>query len=126
MACRDIERISERIAPPWSVFLNSLIEHEVETPGEPSLVLGCAHQQFAAKESVGAVLWLAGEIELGGQHAAAARLHLHMNMARAANIGAGHDAAQSIAPFRVGELMAAQAETRIVIPAFIVGLPEIQ
>src|SRR5947208_5897936 len=49
-----------------------------------------------------------------------------MNMAGAANIGAGHDAAQQIAPFRVGELMAAKAETRIVIPAFIVGLPEIQ
>src|SRR5260370_10700082 len=111
---------------PGALFPKSLIEHEVETPGEPSLVLGCAHQQLAAKETVGAVLWLAREVELGGQHAAAARLHLHMNMARAADIGAGHDAAQSIAPFRVGELMAAQAETGIVIPAFTVGLPEIQ
>src|SRR5206468_8833467 len=93
--------------------LRSLAEHEVETPGEPSRVLGCAHQQLAAKEPVRAILWFVGEIELGGQQAAAARLHLHMNMAGAANIGAGHDAAQSIAPFRVGELMAAQAETRI-------------
>src|ERR1700681_2340186 len=49
-----------------------------------------------------------------------------MDMTCAAGIGAGHDAAQSIAPFRVGELMPAQAETGIVIPAFIVGLPEIQ
>ena len=49
-----------------------------------------------------------------------------MDMAGAAGIGAGHDAAQSIAPFRVGELMAAQAETGIVVPALVVGLPEIQ
>jgi hypothetical protein len=49
-----------------------------------------------------------------------------MDMTCSAGIGAGHDAAQSIAPFRVSELMAAQAETGIVIPAFIVGLPEIQ
>src|SRR6476661_354782 len=113
-------------APACERFSESLIEHEVETAGERSLVLGCAHQQLAAKEAVGAVLRLAGEIELSGQHAAAARLHLHMNMARAANIGAGHDAAQSIAPFRIGELMAAQTEARIVVPAFIVGLPELQ
>ena len=71
-------------------------------------------------------LRLAGEIELGGQHAAAGRLHLHMDMARAAGINAGHDAAQSITSFRIGELMAAQAETGIVIPAFVVSLPEIQ
>src|SRR5258706_8080211 len=127
------------LAPSWALLTStraqpgfgtlgrkSLIEHEVETPGEPSLVRGCAHQQLAAKETVGAVLWLAREVELGGQHAAAARLHLHMNMARAADIGAGHDAAQSIAPFRVGELMAAQAETGDFIPDFIVVLPEIK
>src|SRR5258708_31383774 len=118
---------STRAQPGFGTLgLGSLIEHEVETTGEPSRVPGCAHQQLAAKEAIGAVLWLAGEIELGGQHAAAARLHLDMNMARAAGIGAGHDAAQSIAPFRVGELVAAQAETGIVISAFIVGLPEIQ
>ena len=69
---------------------------------------------------------LAGEIELGGQHAAVARLHLHMDVARAAGIKAGHDAAQPIAPFRIGELMAAQAETGIVVAALVVGLPEIQ
>src|SRR5438128_3847990 len=75
-------------------FPESLTEHEVEPPGEPSRVLGCAHQQLAAKEHVRAILWFVGEIELGGQQAAAARLHLHMNMASAANIDAGHDAAQ--------------------------------
>ena len=69
---------------------------------------------------------LAREIELGGEHAAGARLHLHMDMARAAGINAGHDAAQSITSFGISELMAAQAETGIVIPAFVVSLPELQ
>ena len=72
------------------------------------------------------VLGLAWEIELGGQHAAAARLHLHMDVARAADIGAGHDTAQPEAPVGVGELMTTQAEAGIVIPALVVGLPEIQ
>ena len=49
-----------------------------------------------------------------------------MDVARAAGINAGHDAAQSITAFRIGELMAAQAETGIVVAAFVVGLPEIQ
>src|ERR1700730_16771791 len=86
------------------LYRKSLIEHEVETPGEQSRILGHAQQQFAAKEAVGTILWLAGKIELGGEEAAAARLHLHMDVARAANIGAPHDAAQSIAPLCVGEL----------------------
>src|SRR5258707_4646089 len=91
-----IDRISERNAPPWSVFLKSLIEHEVETRGEPSLVLGSAHQQLAAKEAVGAVLRLAGEIELRGQHTAAPRLHLHPNIAPTAHMPPGHHAWESI------------------------------
>src|SRR5436190_23895282 len=49
-----------------------------------------------------------------------------MDMARPAGINARHDAAQSKTPFRIGELMAAQAETGIVVTAFVVGLPEIQ
>ena len=49
-----------------------------------------------------------------------------MDVARTAGIKAGHDAAQPITAFRIGELMAAQAETGIVIAAFIVRLPEIQ
>src|SRR5258706_9648527 len=102
------------LAPSWALLTStraqpgfgtlgrkSLIEHEVETPGEPSLGLGCAHQQLAAKEAVGAVPWLAREVEMGGQHAAPARLHLHMDMARAGGISAGHHAAESIAPLRL-------------------------
>src|ERR1700682_5060243 len=96
-------------------FPKCLIEHEVETPGEQSRIFGRAQQQLAAKQAVGTILWLAGEIELGGEQAAAARLHLHMDVARTADIGARHDAAQSIAPLCVGELMAAQAETGIVV-----------
>src|SRR5258705_13447548 len=87
-----IDRISERNAPPWSVFLKSLIEHEVETRGEPSLVLGSAHQQLAAKETVGAVLWLAPEKKPGGQHAGAAPPHPHMKMALPAGTRTGHHA----------------------------------
>src|SRR5258708_39500352 len=115
---------STRAQPGFGTLgLGSLIEHEVETTGEPSRVPGCAHQQLAAKEAIGAVLWLAGEIELGGQHAAAARLHLDMNMARAAGIGAGHDAAPTRAPLRVGGLMGAPAGNRNVLPALVVRPP---
>src|ERR1700682_4265735 len=49
-----------------------------------------------------------------------------MDMPCAAGIGAGHDAAQSIASFRVGELMGAAAETGIVVPSFSAGFPETQ
>src|SRR6266446_9925044 len=104
----------------------ALPDHEVEPPGERSRVFGCPHQQLLAKQAIGTVLCLTGKIELGGEHAAVARLHLNMDMARAAGINAGHDAAQSIAAFRISELMAAQAETGIVVAALIVGLPEIQ
>src|SRR6266446_4674047 len=104
----------------------ALPDHEVEPPGERSRVFGCPHQQLLAKQAIGTVLCLTGKIELGGEHAAVARLHLNMDMARAAGINAGHDAAQSITSFRISELMAAQAETGIVIPAFVVSLPEIQ
>src|SRR3981081_1861610 len=94
-------------------FPKGLIEHEVETPGEQSLVLRRAQQELAAKQAVGTILRLARGIELRVAQPAAARLPLQMDVARAANIGPRHDAAQPIAPLRVGELMAAQAETGI-------------
>src|SRR6476646_3436197 len=103
-----------------------LIDHEVEPPGEPSGVLGGPHQQLLAKQAVRPVLRLAGKIELRGQQTAAGRLYLYMDVAGAAGIDAGHDAAQTVTPFRLGELMTAQPETGIVILAFGVGLPEIQ
>ena len=49
-----------------------------------------------------------------------------MDMARAAGIDARHDAAQTVAPVGIRELVTAQAETGIVVLAFGVGLPEIQ
>src|SRR5215472_11430590 len=91
-------------------FFPSLIDHKVETRGEQPRMFGRTHQQLAAEEAVGTVLRLARKIELGGQHAAAARLHLHMDMPRASDIGAGHDGSQPKAPVGFGELMAAQAE----------------
>src|SRR5438270_8282225 len=115
----------DRAASSISSLVSS-VEHEVETPGEPPFVFGGAHQELAAEQAVGTILSLAREIELGGQYAAAARLHLDMDMARAAGIDAGHNAAQPIASFGVAELMAAQAETGIVITALIVRLPEVQ
>src|SRR5262245_66093027 len=47
-------------------------------------------------------------------------------MARAADIDAGHDAFEPVAPVRIGELMTAQAEAGIVILPLVVGLPELQ
>src|SRR5258708_23763511 len=103
----------------------SLIDHEVEPPGEPSRVLRRAHQQRTAEQAVGPVLLLAGEIELGGQQAAAGRLHFHVDMARAAGIDSGHDATQPVAPVRIRELMTPQAQTRIIVLALGVVLPAI-
>src|ERR1700730_1040565 len=102
-------------------FPKSLIEHEVETPGEQPRIPGRAQLQLGAKEAIGTILCLAGETELGGQQAAAPRLRLHMDVAGTANIDARHDAAQSIAPFRVGELMAAQGGSGSVVRALVVG-----
>src|SRR5215470_17588439 len=111
---------------PSSTIVLRLAEHEVEAAGEPSFVLGGTDQQLLAKQAIGTVLGLTREIELRGQHAATARLHLHMDMARAADIDAGHNALEPVAPVRIGELMTAQAEAGIVILPLVVGLPELQ
>src|SRR5688572_23703104 len=66
----------------------ALPDHEVEPTSEPSGVLGGPHQQRLAEQAVGTVLRFAREIELGGQHAAAARLYLHMDVAGAPGVNA--------------------------------------
>ena len=50
------------------------VEHEIEAPGERSLVFGGAYQQLPAEQAVLPVARLAGEIELRGQQPAAVRL----------------------------------------------------
>src|SRR5499426_4519692 len=100
-------------------------EYEIEASRQAAAGLGDFHQELAAEQAVAAVLRLAGKVELRRQHAAAGRLHLHVIVARAAFIGAGHHREEAVAPLGVGELMAAQAETGIVVVAGVVGMPEI-
>src|SRR6201988_3826957 len=52
---------------------SGLTDHEIKAAGEPPFVLGGADQQFLAKQAVGTVLGLTGEIKLSSQHASPAR-----------------------------------------------------
>src|SRR6185369_8996520 len=72
------------------------------------------------------VLWLAGEIELGGEDILARRLHLHMEVARAAGIEAGDDGLEYETSLGIAELVAAQAVALIVIMPVRIRVPEVE
>src|SRR5215210_6696360 len=101
------------------------IEHEIEARHERALGFGDAHQKLAAKQAIAAVVRLAGKVELRRQQPTAGRLDLDMDVARAPRVGPGHHRAQAIATLGIGELVAAQAKTLIVVLALAVRLPEI-
>src|SRR5262245_11487534 len=106
-------------------FSSRGVEHEIALRREATLGLGDAHQQVLAKQAVGAVLGLARKVELGGEHAAARRLDLDVEVARAPRIGTGHDRAKAITARGIGVLVAAQPEALVVVVALLVGLPEV-
>src|SRR5687767_8434712 len=54
------------------------VQHEIETSGERSLVLGGAYQQLSAEQAVAPILRLAGEVKLGGEQAPGLRRDLHV------------------------------------------------
>src|SRR5258706_219176 len=69
---------------------------------------------------------LAGEVELGGEHAAVPGLDAHVDVPRAAGVEPRHDGRELIASFRVGELVAPWPEPRIVVLAMVVCVPEVE
>ena len=66
-----------------------------------------------------------GKVQLRGQHASARRLDLQVIMTRAALVRGRHDGEKAIAALRVGELVAAQAEARIVVLTLGVRMPDV-
>src|SRR6187402_961406 len=102
------------------------IQDEIEASGDRSLVLGGAYQQLSTEQLILPDARLAREIELRGEHPAALRLYLDVEVARAPRIVARHDGAEAEAPVRVGELVGAQAEAGIVVVALGVGVPQVE
>src|SRR5437899_1178650 len=96
---------------------------------EPSLaraLSGHAHLEVRAVEAVAAVAGLVAEVELRRENAFSGRLHLDVDMPGAPGVFRRNDGLQAIAPFGVGELVAATAKAAIVVLAVLVRVPEIE
>src|SRR5207247_11357384 len=91
-------------------------QHEVEAPVLAAIRLARHHQQIRAEEEVPPVARLARAVELGGEHPPAARLHLHVEVARAARVEPGDDGLEPVASVGVGALASAQ-------PTALAGVP---
>src|SRR5688572_10260131 len=65
------------------------------------------------------------EVDLRRQHRLSWRLHLHVDVARAAGIESRHDAVEAVSALGIGELMAAEPVAGVVVLAGIVRLPEV-
>ena len=101
------------------------LDHEIE-PTQSALVdSGEPHQQSLVEEAVAAISRLVREIELGCQNRPPGALNLEMNVSCAAGVEARHDGGEPPAAIGVGELVAPQSETSIVVSASLVGLPEL-
>src|SRR4051794_29693668 len=68
-----------------------------------------AHDEIRAEDAVALVLRLAGKVELRREDAAAGRLHLDVDVARAAGVNRRQDRLQPPVPVGIGELVAAIA-----------------
>src|SRR5262249_40504566 len=101
------------------------IEHEIEAPRAALARPLHLHHQLAAEQTVAAVPGFVGEVELGGEQAAARWLHLHVIVPGAALVRRRHDGEEPVAPLRVRVLVPAQAKAGIVVVAGIVRVPEI-
>ena len=85
-----------------------------------------AQQQFVAIDEIPAVgLPQIREIELGGQQARLLALHLDVKMRRPPCVVAGPDGLEPERAGGVGKLMAAIAETAVVVPAALVAMPQV-
>src|SRR5881394_3815030 len=85
-----------------------------------------AHDELRVEDAVALVLRLAGEVELRREDAAAGRLHLDVDVARAAGVHRRHDRLQPPAPVGIGELVAAVAEGAVVVVTLLVRVPEVE
>src|SRR5882757_1807722 len=103
-----------------------IAEHEIEAGVDTVAGLRGPHQQLLAKQAVAAVCRLVREIKLGGQQPSCCRLNLQVKVAGAAGIDRRHDGAEAVAALGVGVLVAAQSETRVVVVAGVVGLPQVE
>src|SRR2546425_529188 len=102
------------------------VEHEMEASAARLLLRVDGHEELGSEEPVPPVARLAGEVELRGQHAPAARLNLDVEVPCPAGVEAGDDGREPATAFVIGELMAAQAETFVVVLARVIGMPEIE
>ena len=99
----------ERTLPAQGTDANVLtdIEHEIELASETVAdITPLPHQQFGLKQAITQVRWLVGEIELGGEQAAARRLHLHVIVPCAAANELWHDGAKAKSAVEPGGDMA--------------------
>src|SRR2546428_628352 len=98
-------------------------DDEVEGAGAPLFHL---HHELRPKQAITLVAWLVREIELAGEHASARRLHLDVDVSRAAGIFRRHDGLEAVAALGVGELVTAVAVAAVVVFAGLVGVPEVE
>jgi tripartite ATP-independent transporter DctM subunit len=84
------------------------------------------HHQLGPVEEIALVAFLTRKIQLGREDAATRRLHLDVEVARAARVQRRHDRLQPVAALRVGVLVPAVAEAAVVVLALLVRVPELQ
>src|ERR1700704_4320775 len=94
----------------------SNLNDKIESSLAPALARH-AHLEDRAVKAVAAVAGLIPEVELRRQDALAGRLHLDVDMARTAGVFGRNDGLQTVAPFGVGELVAAIAKAAVVVLA---------
>src|SRR5215469_5701217 len=100
-------------------------EDNVELRLEGIFAVSNLHDQLRAKQTVGAVAFFIGKIELGSQQCRPGRLDLYMIVPCATRIETRQNGVEGVVPLGVGEKVAAQAEALIVVFAVIVRVPQI-
>src|SRR5439155_8677741 len=98
------------------------VQDEVESGGLAVAGVPDGHHEVLTKDTITLVARLVGEIELGRERRLIGRLHLDVDMARAAGVEAGDDRLQAKAAVGVGELVPAHLEAAVVVVTPVVGL----
>src|SRR5262249_39086033 len=124
-ASQSIDTARWYSVPIWCLADSASRDDEVEASREILAVARHAHGELAAEESVAPLHRLVGEIKLRGEDARAGRLHLDVEVARAADVERRHDGAEAVAPLGIGENVTAQAKSGVVVIAAVVGLPQV-
>ena len=85
---------------------------------------GRAQLQLGQVQPIALVARVTGEVHLRGEDAPARRLHLDVDVARAAGVLRRDDRLQPVTALRVGVLVPAVAEAAVVVGALLVRVPE--